>query len=204
MFFPLVFFRLVLFPVIFFSLIFLALIFFLVIFFSRVLSSVLCCIFRVAGCFLLLSLSKPLVKMHQFFFHKWTTKTKRVKNQNKLFFTNRKTAHKLETHSTLKIASIWFSRKEIAAIFLPTATALWSSTRFQQICFRILYGSLGADPSWAARRFHARFHQGFTNILPKFQQGRTKVPPRLFEFRGVFSGSLGQIRFGLGCQQVPS
>ena len=66
-FFPLVFFRLVLFPVIFFSLIFLALIFFLVIFFSRVLSFVFCCVFRVAGCFLLLSLSKPLVKMHQSF-----------------------------------------------------------------------------------------------------------------------------------------
>ena len=67
------------------------------------------------------------------------------------------------------------------------------------------------DPSWAAKRFRARFHQGsaegsakvpprfrqgFTKVSPRFHQGSTKVPPSFSKFRGV-SGSLSKIRLGL-------
>ena len=65
----------------------------------------------------------------------------------------------------------------------------------------------GEDPSWAAKRF--RF-KASTKVSPRFHQGRTKVQPRFFKFRGV-SGSLGQIwaakrfrgRFHQGSSKVP-
>ena len=75
--------------------------------------------------------------------------------------------------------------------------------------------SSGADPSWAAKRFCGRFHQGSAKLPPRlckffgvpglpgqipsgadlswaakrfcgrFHQGRAKLPPRLCKFRGV-------------------
>ena len=33
----------------------------------------------------------------------------------------------------------------------------------------------GADPSWAAKRFRGRFHQGPTEVPPRVLQGSTKV-----------------------------
>ena len=47
----------------------------------------------------------------------------------------------------------------------------------------------GADPSWTAKRFRRRFHQGFAKVPA------SKVPPRFLKFRAV-SGSVGQIRLG--------
>ena len=61
----------------------------------------------------------------------------------------------------------------------------------------MLSGSLwcsGADPSWAAKRFRGRFHQGSAKAPPRFHQGLTK--PRLRRFHDL-SGLLGQIRFGV-------
>ena len=57
------------------------------------------------------------------------------------------------------------------------------STKVAQVSLSLW--SSGADPSWAAKRFRGRFHQGFT-----------EVPPRLRKFR-YLSGLLGQIRLGL-------
>ena len=46
----------------------------------------------------------------------------------------------------------------------------------------------GADPSWAAKRFRGRFHQGSAKFRQGFiEVGSTKVSPRLRKFRDRFS-----------------
>ncbi len=39
----------------------------------------------------------------------------------------------------------------------------------------------GAAPSWAAKRFRGRFHQGSAKVPPRFHQGFTKAPPRFHQ-----------------------
>ena len=102
--------------------------------------------------------------------------------------------------------------------FSPTAIALGSSAIVKvsgQNCFRSLWFS-GADPSWAAKRFRGRFHQGSAKVPPRFfkfrylpgllgqirlgppkgsAEGSTKVPPRFFKFR-YLHGLLGQMVLG--------
>ena len=97
---------------------------------------------------------------------------------------------------------------------LPKGSAE-GSTKVLQVSWCLWFS--GAAPSWAAKRFRGRFHQGSAKDSPRFHQGSTKVPPRFSKFRGV-SSSLGQIHPGspgfvvslalwgrsvLGCQKVP-
>ena len=51
----------------------------------------------------------------------------------------------------------------------------------------------GADPSWAAKRFRRRFHQGSSKVSPRFHQGSPSFVVSL-----VFCS-----RSALGCQKVP-
>ena len=54
----------------------------------------------------------------------------------------------------------------------PTAIALGVFSHSKGFGAELLSDSpcfSGADPSWTAKRFHARFHQGFTEfVLPRF------------------------------------
>ena len=62
-------------------------------------------------------------------------------------------------------------------IFFPNSSSFGVFSHSKGFGPELLSDSLwfsGADPSWAARRFFGRFHQG-----------STKVPPKFFKFRGV-------------------
>ena len=89
--------------------------------------------------------------------------------------------------------------------------------RFRQGSTKLLQVSrclwfFGADPSWAAKRFRGRFHQGSAEgsakVSPRFHQGFTKVSPRFHQASPSFVVPLGQICLGLpkgsflGCQKV--
>ena len=72
-------------------------------------------------------------------------------------------------HSTLGLSTpcLWY-RGEVPSFFSPFfPTAVFSHSKgfgadlLSDLCFS------GADPSWAAKRFH----QGFTEVSPRFHQG---------------------------------
>ena len=96
---------------------------------------------------------------------------------------------------------------------LPKGSAEISTkvpTKLLQVSWCLWF--FGADPSWAAKRFRGRFHQGSAEgsakVSPRFHQGFTKVSPRFHQASPSFAVPLGQICLGLpkrsflGCQKV--
>ena len=114
--------------------------------------------------------------------------------------------------------------KSVPVLFFPNSNSFGVFSHSKGFRAELLLDSLWfsrADPSWAAKRFRGRFHQGSSKGAPTFYkfrgvsgslgynirlgppkgsaEGSTKVPskgaPTFYKFRGV-SGSLGQIRLG--------
>ena len=57
------------------------------------------------------------------------------------------------------------------------------STKALQVSWCLWFS--GADPSWAAKRFRGRFHQGSSKGVPRFHQGSSKGAPRFTNFAQV-------------------
>ncbi len=101
----------------------------------------------------------------------------------------------LITRSILASSSLLWKYLEMSAVtklFFPNSHNFGVFSHSKGLGAELLSDSLWfseADPSWAAKRFCGRFHQGF-------HQGSTKVLPRLPTFR-TLSGFLGQIRVEL-------
>ena len=80
--------------------------------------------------------------------------------------------------------ALWSVPQPVLYIHLRVSRSFWGKwlllhkkffEGFCQLCFTYISqsppGRSGADPSWAAKRFPGRFHQGCTKVSPRFHQG---------------------------------